>query len=82
MNGMGYWPMYLHEILSDIRLALAVGIFTSGWAFGLGWSLIFYLIGRHCIKQQKLITKKAGSMPTVALCDDEKAHSGLITEED
>lgn len=49
--------MYLHEILSDIRLALAVGIFATGWAFGLVWSLIFYLIGR---KELRNMAKKKG----------------------
>lgn len=49
--------MYLHEILSDIRLALAVGIFSAGWAFGLIWSLIFYLIGRKGVKR---MAKKGG----------------------
>ena len=38
--------MGLNEILSDIRLALAVCIFTSGWAFGLVWSVVFYLIDK------------------------------------
>ena len=49
--------MYLHGILSDIRLALAVGIFATGWAFGLAWSLAFYLIGR---KEVKRMAKKKG----------------------
>ena len=38
--------MVLKEILSDIRLALAECIFTSGWAFGLVWSMVFYLIDK------------------------------------
>lgn len=38
--------MYLHEILSDIRLALTVGIFTTGWAFGIIWCAAFYLIDK------------------------------------
>ena len=50
--------MYLHEVLSDIRLALAVGIFTSSWAFGLAWSLAFYLIGRKGVK--RMAKKKGG----------------------
>ena len=49
--------MVLKEILSDIRLALAVCIFTSGWAFGLVWSMVFYLIGR---KEVKRMAKKKG----------------------
>lgn len=49
--------MYLHEILSDIRLALAVCIFSTGWAFGLVWSLVFYLIGRKGVKR---MAKKGG----------------------
>lgn len=38
--------MYLHEILSDIRLALATAIFCAGWAFVILWSWVFYLIGK------------------------------------
>lgn len=49
--------MYLHEVLSDIRLALSVGIFSTGWAFGLIWSLVFYLIGR---KEARKMAKKKG----------------------
>lgn len=47
--------MYLHEVLSDIRLALAVGIFSAGWAFGLVWCAIFYLIDKN---ERKKITRK------------------------
>lgn len=50
--------MYLHEILSDIRLALAFGIFSTGWAFGIVWSLAFYLIGRKEVR--KMAKKKGG----------------------
>lgn len=38
--------MYLHEILADIRLALAVGIFCAGGAFGVIWCAAFYLIDK------------------------------------
>lgn len=49
---------YLHEVLSDIRLALAVGIFTTGWAFGIIWSSVFYLIGSKEVR--KMAKKKGG----------------------
>lgn len=45
--------MYLHEVLSDIRLALAAGIFSTGWAFGIIWCVAFYLIGEHERKRKK-----------------------------
>lgn len=50
--------MYLHEILSDIRLALAVSIFSAGWAFGVVWCAVFYLIGRK--EMRKMAKKKGG----------------------
>lgn len=48
--------MYLHEILSDIRLALAVGIFCAGGAAATLWWMLLYLIGEHERKRRK--TKK------------------------
>lgn len=50
--------MYLHEILSDIRLALAVSIFSAGWAFGIVWCIIFWLIDRK--EMRKMAKKKGG----------------------
>lgn len=50
--------MYLHEVLSDIRLALAVGIFTTGWAFGVLWCAAFYFIDRK--EREKMAKKKKG----------------------
>lgn len=51
--------MYLHEILSDIRLALAVSIFSTGWAFGLVWCAAFYLIGKR-EEMKEMVKKKKG----------------------
>ena len=50
--------MYLHEILSDIRLALVVAIFSSGWAFGIAWCAMFYLIDKKEVR--KMAKKKKG----------------------
>lgn len=50
--------MYLHEILSDIRLSLAASIFSVGWAFGIAWCAVFYLIDRKEIR--KMAKKKGG----------------------
>lgn len=50
--------MYLHEILSDIRLALAVSIFSAGWAFGIVWCAVFYLIDKKEVR--KMAKKKGG----------------------
>lgn len=44
--------MYLHEVLSDIRLALVVAIFAAGWAFGLIWSFAFWLIDYHRVRRK------------------------------
>ena len=54
----GAYTMYLHEILSDIRLALAVSIFSAGWAFGVVWCAVFYLIDRK--EMRKMAKKKGG----------------------
>lgn len=35
--------MYLHEILSDVRAWLALGIFCTGAAFGLALSMLAWL---------------------------------------
>lgn len=51
--------MYLHEILSDIRLALVVPIFSAGWALGVVWCAVFYLIDRK--KMRKMAKKKGKS---------------------
>ena len=50
--------MFLHEILSDIRLQLAVCIFTTGWAFGVVWCAVFYLIDKNEVR--KMAKKKGG----------------------
>ena len=50
--------MYLHEVLSDIRLALVVAIFSSGWAFGIAWCVMFYLIDKKEVR--KMAKKKKG----------------------
>ena len=50
--------MDLHEILSDIRLALAASIFSAGWAFGVVWCAVFYLIDRN--EMRKMAKKKGG----------------------
>jgi hypothetical protein len=52
--------MYLHEILSDISLALAVSIFSFGWAFGVAWCAVFYLIDRK--ERKKMACKKKGKV--------------------
>lgn len=51
--------MYLHEILSDIRLALAVSIFSVGWAFGIVWCFVFWMIGKR-EEVRKMACKKKG----------------------
>ena len=50
--------MYRHEILSDIRLALIVSIFSAGCAFGVVWCAVFYLIDRK--EMRKMAKKKGG----------------------
>lgn len=46
--------MYLHEILSDIRLALAVSIFCAGGAAATLLWMLLYLIGEYERKRKKV----------------------------
>lgn len=52
--------MYLHEILSDIRLALAVSIFCAGAASGMSCLTLLYWIGEREKKKRKELSKMRG----------------------
>ena len=45
--------MYLHEILSDVRAWLALGIFCTGAVCGVLVSLIGFLIDRHFERERE-----------------------------
>lgn len=55
--------MYLHEVLSDVRAWLALSIFAAGWAFGLVWSFIFWLIDKNRGKGKHELRQKQGNRP-------------------
>ena len=54
--------MYIQDILSDIRLALAVGVFCAGGAAATLWWMLLYLIGEHNKKKRRKIDKKERSL--------------------
>ena len=50
--------MYLHEVLIDIRLALAVAIFCAGGAAATFMWMLLYMIGEYEKKKNDKMGKK------------------------